>query len=163
MPLPEILILGVGNVLLGDEGVGVHTVRRLLEEYDFPPNVRLLDGGTLGLALMGEIEGCDILLVADAVRGGQAPGTVYRLEGTGLRSSLGLSDSMHQMGLEDTLIMCELAGGKRPRAVVFGLEPGNISDLNPELSATARAAQPRLCGAIARELERLGCPARKKA
>jgi hydrogenase maturation protease len=162
MSEPEILVLGVGNILLGDEGIGVHTVRRLEEEYVFPPNVRLLDGGTLGLSLMEQIESCAWLLVVDAVRGGGAPGSVYRLEGEGLRSSLGLSDSMHQVDLADTLILCELSGGKRPKAVVLGLEPERIADFSPELSATALAAQPKLCLAVLSELERLGCRIRKK-
>ncbi|MDR2050936.1 MAG: HyaD/HybD family hydrogenase maturation endopeptidase [Deltaproteobacteria bacterium] len=159
---PEILVLGVGNILLGDEGIGVHTVRRLREEYVFPPNVRLLDGGTLGLSLMEHIESCSWLLVLDAVRGGGSPGSVYRLEGEGLRSSLGLSDSMHQVDLADTLILCELSGGRRPRAVVLGLEPESVSDFSPDLSATAKAAQPKLCLALVAELEKLGCKVRKK-
>lgn len=153
----KILILGVGNVLLADEGVGVHTVRRLEEEYDFPPQVRLMDGGTLGVSLMDYIQSCDYLIVVDAVRGGHAPGSVYRLEEEGLRKSLGLSDSMHQVDLVDTLIMCELATGKRPDAVVFGMEPKDIpmDALNPELSAEGLASQEKLCKAVVEEVEKV--------
>jgi hydrogenase maturation protease len=153
----RILILGVGNVLLADEGVGVHTVRRLREEYEFPPNVRLMDGGTLGVSLMEFIQGCDYLIVIDAVRGGHAPGSVYRLEEEGLRKSLGLSDSMHQVDLVDTLILCDLASGKRPEAVVFGMEPKEIpmDALNPELSAAGKAGQEKLCKAVVEEVERV--------
>lgn len=155
--MQKILILGVGNVLLGDEGIGVHTVKKLEAEYSFPPNVSLLDGGTLGISLLEYIEDCDYLIVIDAVRGGHPAGSVYRLEDEGLRGSLGLSDSMHQMDLVDTLIMCELSTGKRPKAVVFGLEPATIEVLDPELSATGKASQKKLCDAILDELKRLGC------
>lgn len=153
----KILILGVGNVLLADEGVGVHAIRRLTAEYDFPPNVKLVDGGTLGVSLMEFIQDCDYLIVIDAVRGGHGPGSVYRLEEEGLRKSLGMSDSMHQIDLVDTLIMCDLAVGKRPRAVVFGMEPKEIpmDALNPELSAEGKASQEKLCKAVVEEVEKV--------
>lgn len=165
MSAPKILILGVGNVLLADEGVGVHTVRRLQEEYDFPPGVKLMDGGTLGISLMEFIQDCDHLIVIDAVRAGRAPGSVYRLENEGLRKSLGMSDSMHQVDLVDTLIMCDLATGKRPSAVVLGMEPKEIpmDALNPELSAEGKASQEKLCQAVIEEVERVsGAKASKK-
>lgn len=161
---PNVLILGVGNVLLADDGVGIHAVARLQEEYDFPPNVQVMDGGTLGVSLMEYIQNSDYLIVIDAVRAGHAPGSVYRLEDEGLRQSLGMSDSMHQMDLVDTLIMCDLSYGRRPRAVVFGMEPESISmaDLNPELSEAGKASQAKLCAEIIKELESLGCKASPK-
>lgn len=153
----QILVLGVGNVLLADEGVGVHTVRRLMEEYDFPSCVKLVDGGTLGVSLMEFIQNCDYLIVIDAVRGGHEPGSVYRLEEEGLKKSLGMSDSMHQVNLVDTLIMCDLASGKRPAAVVFGMEPKDIpmDALSPELSEAGKASQEKLCNAVIEEVERV--------
>ncbi|MDR2502782.1 MAG: HyaD/HybD family hydrogenase maturation endopeptidase [Deltaproteobacteria bacterium] len=151
----RVLILGVGNLLLGDEGVGVHAVRKLEEEHAFPPEVRLLDGGTLGLRLMECMEECDFLLVLDAVRGGQSPGTLYRLEGEALRSSLGKAESIHQVDLADTLILCELSG-KRPHTVVLGLEPENITDARPELSPALETALPKMCAAAVEEMRRLG-------
>jgi hydrogenase maturation protease len=158
----KVLVLGVGNLLLGDEGIGVHAVKKLEAEYEFPPAVRLMDGGTLGISLMEYIEDCAYLIVIDAVRGGHAPGSVYRLEDEGLRGSLGLSDSMHQLDLVDTLIMCEMAGGKRPKAVVFGLEPENISALSLELTPAAQAGQEKICSAVLRELQDLGHRAWRK-
>lgn len=164
MSEPKILVLGVGNMLLADEGVGVHTIHRLTEEYDFPPNVTLMDGGTLGMSLMDYIQDCDYLIVIDAVRGGHEPGSVYRLEEEGLRKSLGMSDSMHQVDLVDTLIMCELASDKRPQAVVFGMEPKEIpmDSLCPELSPEGQASQEKLCKAIIEEVEKLGCKVSRK-
>lgn len=77
----EILVLGVGNVLLTDEGVGVRVVHELMARYDFPPNVKVVDGGVLGLALSGTMMEAQRVIVVDAVRGGEEPGTVYRFPG----------------------------------------------------------------------------------
>lgn len=164
MPQEKVLVLGVGNILLGDDGIGVHAIRLLTEKYDFHPNVSLMDGGTLGLSLMDYILQSDVLIVIDAVRAGHTPGSVYRLEEEGLRQSLGMSDSMHQMDLVDTLIMCELSSGKRPEAIVFGVEPKEIAAdaIKPELSESGQGSLEKLCGAILEALEKLGYPAKLK-
>ena len=75
------LVLGVGNILFSDEGIGVRTVERLQRYAALPDNVVLMDGGTLGIRLMDAIMDCDVLVVVDAVLGGGEPGTIYRLEG----------------------------------------------------------------------------------
>ncbi|OQY47417.1 MAG: hydrogenase expression/formation protein, partial [Desulfobacteraceae bacterium 4572_87] len=77
----QITVLGVGNILFTDEGVGVRVLERLNEQYDFPSNVAMVDGGVLGMNLLGTISEADHLIVIDAVRNGQEPGTLYRLEG----------------------------------------------------------------------------------
>ncbi|MDR1124780.1 MAG: hydrogenase maturation protease [Deltaproteobacteria bacterium] len=158
----RILVLGVGNVLLSDEGAGVHAVRWLEERYRFPGHVRLLDGGTLGLLLMDELLAAQRLIVIDAVRGGQAPGSVYRLEKEGLRRGLGFSDSLHQLDLLDALNLHAMSGAAIPEIVVFGLEPENISALSPALGAACRAALPKLCRMVINELRSFGCQAAEK-
>ena len=75
------LILGVGNLLLSDEGVGLRVLERLAATYDLPEGVQTLDGGTLGLDLLYYLEGVENLLIIDAVEMGKAPGTLLRLEG----------------------------------------------------------------------------------
>jgi len=75
----QILILGVGNLLLSDEGVGVHVARKLME-MDFPPQVEVLEGGTDGFGLMHVLLQADRLILVDAVRGGGPPGSIYRFE-----------------------------------------------------------------------------------
>jgi hydrogenase maturation protease len=84
--IPKILVLGVGNILFTDEGVGVRAVETLLRDYSFSDNVTLMDGGTLGTRLMDPIMQCQRLIVIDAVLGGDEPGSVYRLTGDDLRS-----------------------------------------------------------------------------
>ena len=100
----KILVLGVGNVLYRDEAVGVKTVLKMQEEYSFPENVRLLDGGTLGMGLMDSLMDADLAVIIDAVKGGHEAGTLYRLVGDDLRKSMSFSDSLHQTDLVDTLI-----------------------------------------------------------
>ncbi len=160
-PPPRILLLGVGNLIYTDEGIGVHAARLLEGEYTFSDNVTLMEGGTMGKLLMGPIMDCDRLIVADAVLGGHDPGTLYRLEGEGLRQSLGFHDSQHQVDLVDVLIYCDMAG-HRPEAVVIGMEPLDWKTLGMELTPTCQAHLPRFIENILNELEAQGGTAQKK-
>lgn len=152
---PRILIMGVGNVLLCDEGFGVRAVAYLEENYDWPENVRFLAGETGGIMLMPEIQSCDLLVVLDVVLGGEAPGTVYLLENDDLRKSLSFRDSMHQTDLLDTLATCELAG-HRPEALAFGLQPFDYHSMVMQLSPQAEAMLPTFCRKVVDELQRRG-------
>lgn len=158
----SILVLGVGNVLMTDEAIGVRTVEYLQAHYDFPSNVTLMEGGTLGLMLMEAIMGADTLIVLDAVLGGGEPGTVYRLTGEDLRKSLGFRDSTHQLDLVDTLIYCEMAGS-RPSAVVLGMQPFDYKTLAAGMSECMQNAMPHLVQALMHELKGYGVEATLKA
>ena len=158
MEQARVLVLGVGNILLSDEGFGVAAVERLEREYVWPDNVRLLEGGTLGLFLMPDIMDCDQLVVLDAVLGPGAPGTIYLLEGEDLRKSLSFKDSTHQTDLVDTLISCGLAG-HRPDAVIIGIQPGDWRTLSPELTPELAAKLPEFCAKVVEELARRGITA----
>lgn len=157
----KVLILGVGNILLTDEGFGVQAVEYLEEHYTWPAHVRLMDGGTQGLMLMPEIQDCDLLVVLDVVLGPEKPGTVYLLEGEDLRKSLSFRDSMHQTDLLDTLITCELAG-HRPKALVIGLQPFDYQTMHVGLSPNAQALLPQFCRKAVEELARRGIVAESK-
>lgn len=151
----RILILGVGNILLTDEGFGVRAVEYLEAHYRWPAHVRLMDGGTQGLMLMPELQECDFLVVLDVVLGPEAPGTVYLLEGEDLRKSLSFRDSMHQTDLVDTLIYCDLAG-HRPDAVVIGMEPADYHTMEIGLTPVCQARLPDLAGKVVEELRARG-------
>ncbi len=131
--MKKILVLGVGNILLADEGVGVRVAQKLEKEYTFSDNVLVMDGGTLGIRLMDCIMDCDYLIVVDAVQNGQPPGTLYRLLGDDLRKSMSFKDSMHQADLVETLTHCELVG-HRPQSVVIGIEPKEFAPWSEELT-----------------------------
>ncbi len=155
MSQKNVLLLGVGNILLTDEGFGVRAVEYLQSRYQWPASVRLMDGGTSGVLLMPQILECDLLVVLDIVLGTDPPGAVYLLEGETLRKSLSFRDSMHQTDLLDTLIMCDLAG-HRPHALVFGLQPFDYKTMGIELTPQAQALVPEFCHKVVDELSRLG-------
>lgn len=158
----RILILGVGNILLTDEGFGVRAVEYLKTHYRWPEGVRLMDGGTQGLMLMPELLECDFLVVLDVVLGPETPGTIYVLEGEDLRKSLSFRDSMHQTDLLDTLITCHLAG-HRPEAVVIGLHPFDYQTMQVGLSQQAQALLPEFCRKAVEEMARRGILAESRA
>lgn len=155
MKTPRILLLGVGNLLYADEGLGVHAARYLEKHYTFSPNVTLLEGGVLGKLLMPQLLEADQVIVMDAVLGGEEPGSIYRLADEGLRKSLGFNDSQHQVDLVDILIYCELTG-HRPEAVVIGMEPQDWKTLTTELTTTAHNNFERFITHVLAELEQQG-------
>lgn len=153
--MEKILVLGVGNILYTDEGLGVRALEMARERWEFPENVTLLDGGTLGMGLMDALTSCDIVFVLDAVLGGGEAGAIYRLTGDDLRKSVSFRDSMHQTDLVDTLVFCDLIG-KRPEAVVLGMEPEDYMSMGEFPTPTVRERLPLLCDLLKSELEARG-------
>ena len=158
---PRILLLGVGNVLCTEEGVGVHAANHLAENYTFSDNVTVMEGGTLGKLLMPSLSECELVIIMDAVLGGDKPGSVYRLENDGLRKSIGFNDSQHQVDLIDTLIHCDLIGN-RPDAVVIGMEPEDWQSISMELTPTVQAQFDRFISHVLNELHARGGTAVRK-
>ncbi len=152
---PRITILGVGNILLSDEGVGVRVVERLNGAYTFPDNVQVLDGGVLGMRLMGIIGNTDILIVVDAVKNKGAPGTLYRLADEQIPRRVLAKQSMHQMDLPEVLALCA-AIDQNPHTVVVGVEPEDITTLDVELTPVIAARVDDLAAMVLAELDRLG-------
>ncbi|MFW5487573.1 MAG: HyaD/HybD family hydrogenase maturation endopeptidase [Desulfovibrio sp.] len=159
---PRILVMGVGNILFTDEGLGVRVIEALEESYSFSDNVELYDGGTLGMRLMDPIMNSDYLIVVDAVLGDGEPGSVYRLTDDDLRKSLAFKNSMHQTDLVDTLIYCDIAG-HRPDAVVVGIEPYDFQTMAVELSGPIKERLPRIMEKVVEEICSAGGSAQPKA
>jgi hydrogenase maturation protease len=133
---PKILVLGIGNLVMSDDGVGVWIVQELQKRYTFPGNVEVMDGGTLGLDLLPKLEGIERLLVIDAVETGGTPGTLIRLTGEDLPIALQTKLSPHQMGLKDLLAVAELMGHAPREMVLIGVQPGSIemdTSLTPDV------------------------------
>ena len=151
----RITILGVGNLLFRDEGVGIRVVERLLQRYSFPENVSVVDGGVLGLRLLSVIAETDHLIVVDAVRDHGAPGTLYRLEGDEVPKRLYAKNSLHQVDLLETLCVCP-ALDHEPETVILGVEPEDIETVSLELTPAVEASLEPLIQAVLGELERLG-------
>ena len=153
--MERILILGVGNILFTDEGIGVRALEWLREHYTFPEQITLVDGGTLGMGLMDALLSCDRVYVLDAVLCGGAPGSVYRLTDNDLRKSVSFRDSLHQTDLVDTLIYCDILG-HRPEGIVFGMEPSDYHTMTVGLSPVCEQALPGLATHLVEELRSLG-------
>jgi hydrogenase maturation protease len=154
---PQITILGVGNILLKDEGVGVRVVEYLHQHYCFADNVQLVDGGVLGVRLMGVIGNTDVLIVVDAVRNGGAPGTLYHLADDQVPRRVLAKQSMHQLDLPEVLALCA-AIDKNPQVVVVGAEPEDMTTMDVNLTPTLAARVPDLAAMVLAELDRLSTP-----
>jgi hydrogenase maturation protease len=149
------LVLGVGNILLSDDGVGVHVIRLLRERYWFPQEVEILDGGTLGLDLLPYVEGTDRLLVVDAIQMDAPPGTVARLTGDDVPATLSLKYSPHQMGLSDLMAVARLQGRYPSEVVLLGVQPASL-ETGLELSPPVAAQVETLVQHVLVELQRWG-------
>ena len=151
----HIMVLGVGNLLFTDEGVGIHAIQTLLKQYEFPQNVSIEDGGVLGINLLGIISEADDLIVVDAIRNGGAPGTLYRLEGDDIPKRILAKNSLHQVDLLEALTLCQ-ALDKVPETVIVGVEPEDIETLSLELTPPVQDKMGDLIAMVLKELDRLG-------
>jgi len=132
----SVLILGIGNLLLSDEGVGVHAVQHLAGR-ELPPGVDVLDGGTSGMDLIDHMADRDKVVVIDAASGRGEPGTIYRCEVRELMEQPGAL-SLHDFGLVDSLRMAGQLGCAPRRVVVLGVQPATLEprlELSPEVAA----------------------------
>jgi hydrogenase maturation protease len=152
------LVLGIGNVLLADEGVGVHALMELERRYTFSDDVELLDGGTSGIELLRHIQDRDHLIIIDAMTCDQPPGSVVRVANEDVPAAFRTRISPHQLGLSDLLAAAMLIDGLPGTLVLFGVEPANV-DIGLELSETVAGSLEKLITAVAEELRALGCTA----
>lgn len=144
------LILGIGNILLRDEGVGVRVVEALAD-VELPEGVEVLDGGTAGADLVDAIADRERLIVIDALDADAEPGAIARLGADDLVPQEGESISLHQVGLVETLHMARQLGCAPRETIVLGIQPGEIApglELTPEVAA----AVPRVVERILDEL-----------
>jgi hydrogenase maturation protease len=149
---PKIVILGIGNLLLSDEGVGVHIANELLK-MSLPPDVSVVEGGTDGFRLLNIITEADRLIIIDAVKGDAPPGSIYRFDiGEVQNSPSGFKTSVHQIGILEVLDLSELIG-KTPHTTVIGIEPKCL-EMGMELSPEIKAKIPRIIELILDELNR---------
>jgi len=138
------LVLGLGNVLMGDEGVGVRVLERLVAERDAAhplAGAELVDGGTLGLDLLPLLDDADAVVMIDAVDLRLAPGSVVVLRDAELTARMGGALSVHQLGVGDLLAVARLRGTMPARAALVGIQPQRL-EVGLELSPAVEAAVP---------------------
>jgi hydrogenase maturation protease len=153
--MKELLVLGVGNLLLMDEGVGVYAVQQLQKEADWPlDRVDFIDGGTFTQDIFYLFQEYEKLLVLDAVRGGREPGTIYRHREEDLRENKDQALSLHDIDLLDSLKMAELLGNK-PELTVLGIEPQELNTWKMEMTPVLQQAFPRYMDIVRREIRAL--------
>ncbi len=149
------VVLGVGNILLSDEGMGVHAVNALAARYELPPEVEIIDGGTSAMDCLDRIASSDLLLIADCVHGGREPGALVRLGDGELQVFFRTKISPHQVGLSDVLATLALHDMSPARTVLVGAEPKSFAlglEPTPELAAML----PAMVEALAAELTAAG-------
>ena len=149
--MANVLVLGVGNMLLTDDGVGVFAAQTLQNE-EWPGNVRILDAGTFTHDIFYLFEGYDVVLVLDIVHCGGKPGTIYRLSGDELVNNEKQRLSLHDIDLIDSLNMAEMLYKKRPNLLVLGMEPEDFTSWNIGLSHAAQERFEDFVAAARREI-----------
>jgi hydrogenase maturation protease len=157
----SICILGLGNLLLGDEGFGVHFVRRLAQQYLFPDTVQVVDGGTLGCRLLDTVCSCGCLIVIDVIKIDDAPGSVYRFTREEMERRMPPPTSAHEVEFPDVLSMAELLD-QAPEVVFLCIVPRSCGAMDPGMSPEITLRFPQMERLLLGELAALGVrPVRK--
>ena len=151
----DVMVLGVGCILYSDEGFGVRVVEKMEALYEFSDNVLLVDGGVLGINLLGVISKPDHLIVVDAIRNKGKPGDLYRLAGDQIPQRIRAKNSLHQVDFLEALTLCQ-ALDKVPKTVIIGVEPEDIDTQSLELTPTIQTKIDPVIEMVLAELDRLG-------
>jgi hydrogenase maturation protease len=151
----RVVVLGIGNVLQTDEGVGPHCVYELERRFEPDPAVMVIDGGTSAMELLEDMAKADLLLILDAVSSGRPAGSVVKLSGDEVPVFFTTKLSPHQVGIADVLAALVLTGESPMETIIIGVEPASLK-LGMELSAAVAAAVPRVIDQVIVELRRVG-------
>jgi hydrogenase maturation protease len=157
----SLLVLGLGNVLCRDDGLGIAAIEELTRRYEAPAGVRILDGGTLGLALLAHVGEADDLVLVDAIRAAAAAGSLVRLTGDEVAPAVRERLSVHQIGVADLLDGMRWLGLRPRHLVLLGLVPETL-EVGVGCSPAVTAALPGLVEEIAGAAARLGHPLRPR-
>jgi hydrogenase maturation protease len=158
----SLLILGLGNLLCGDDGLGAFVAQEIAGTRVVPEGVRVLDGGTLGLALLPYLEDAERAILVDAIQADHPPGTLVRVEGDEVGPAVAARLSVHQVGVSDLIEAARWRDRIPPTLVLLGIVP-ETTDLGVGLSAPVLAGMPELVTVVCNEAARLGFPLERKA
>lgn len=163
-PQRRIVVLGVGNLLWADEGFGVRCVEALGAGWELPPDVEVMDGGTLGLALVPELLDASHVLLFDAVAHRGEPGSLIVARDDEIPALMGGNKmSLHQVGMNDILASLELLGHKPECFTVVGIKPVQLADYGGSLTEPVRAQVPVALQLGIEELRRWGVEVRERS
>ncbi len=151
----NIAIFGIGNILLSDDGIGVHVINRLLDEYDFPENVEFIDGGTKGLDLLPLFENRDKVLILDAANFKKEPGTIDTIVGDKIPAFLSMKLSVHHIGVPDLLFAAKLMEIMPAEIRLIGIQPESM-ETSIELSEVLKNKMDEFLSTILNQLKDWG-------
>ncbi|MBI3584723.1 MAG: HyaD/HybD family hydrogenase maturation endopeptidase [Nitrospinae bacterium] len=151
----KILILGVGNILLKDDGVGVRVIEKLQRDYKFPSNVEIIDGGTASLGLLNLLDDVDCLIIVDALQGNDSPGSIYRFKFEDLSANIPKKLSPHQIGILETLTVKRVLG-KIPDTTIIAIQPKDCINWGMELTPEIENKIPDVVNLVINELRSFG-------
>lgn len=151
----KVVVLGVGNILLTDEGVGVRVVEAFERDYVPPPGVTVIDAGTSSMEMLEDLSHLDFLLVVDAIAAGQPPGTLVRLVDDEVPVFFRRNLSPHGIGLSDVLAALEFLGAEPRETVILGVQPVSM-ELSTHLTPAIAARVPELVAQVVGELAARG-------
>ncbi|HNS55473.1 MAG TPA: HyaD/HybD family hydrogenase maturation endopeptidase [Smithellaceae bacterium] len=157
-----VTILGIGNILLQDEGFGVHFVRWISERYSAADEIKIIDGGTLGYALLDIVSGCRNLIVIDVLKVDDAPGSLYRFNQQEMEIHLPPPTTAHEVTFSDLLFKVELIG-ESPEVIFLCIVPGKYGDMDMEMTPLMREKFPAMEKLLLAELNRLNVHLEKVA
>jgi hydrogenase maturation protease len=147
----DILVLGIGNTILKDEGIGVRVAEKMME-MSLPPEVEVMDGGIKGLDLLYYIEGRKKVIVVDAVKAGAPPGTLFRFTDNDIAAKKGVMRSAHGIDFSDVIAVARFTGTKPDEVIFLGVEPYDLS-VSMELSPKIEEMIPILINLVMKEID----------
>ena len=151
----QVVVLGIGNILLSDEGVGVRAIEALRQRFDLPADVNVIDGGTSAMELIDDLSRAKLLIVVDAVKAGRPPASIVHLSGNDVPVFFRSKLSPHQIGLSDVLASLELLGEAPQETIIVGIQPVSLS-LGMELSGEVKAILPDVVDLVVADLRSHG-------
>ena len=157
----HITILGLGNILLADEGFGVHFVRYFEDRYILPENVEIVDGGVMGYVLLDIFDRSDLIIVVDCIKLDDEPGSIYRFTHEEFITKLPPPTSAHEVKFSDVLIKAEMIG-ELPEMVFLCIVPKEFKDMDLEMTRDLKNRLPVMDSLLIMELEGLGIKAEAK-
>lgn len=155
------IVLGIGNILLSDEGAGVRAIEALRQHFEFSADVEVIDGGTSAMELLDDLSHAKLLIVVDAVKAGRPPASIVHLAGDEVPVFFRSKLSPHQIGLSDVLASLELLGEAPLETIIVGIQPVSLS-LGMELSSEVRAILPEVLEMVVGDLRDHGFEVRPR-
>lgn len=146
-----VLVMGVGNYLMSDDGIGVHAIHAL-QRLALPGNIELLDAGTATMSFLNSVSNRRKVVIIDAVKCGNKPGTLYRLSPDDIYLQRKAALSLHQVGIIEAVELSRLVDSATEDIIVYGIEPAKL-ECGMSLSPEVEASLPELIKLVCRELE----------